>query len=85
MAVNETHAKAYFERMTDEQKQDILKVAKGGLWYEGWRPYCTQTVTPCDSRLTRMSLTSFGFRCNHCGNEVGFDLIRVNESPLNIK
>lgn len=74
---------AYNESLSETQRLEILKVAKGGIWYEGWAPYCTQHVTKCNSRLMRMERTSYGFRCRFCGNMIGWDLERLVESPLN--
>lgn len=31
----------------------------------------------------RMISTDYGFRCPSCGNMIGFNLTRLQESPLN--
>lgn len=61
-----------------EEKQARLRAAKGGNWYEGWRPYCLNCST-----IHRMEAKSFGFQCNNCKNLIGFNLTRLRESPLN--
>lgn len=66
-----------------DERLAILKEAKGGTWYDGWKPYCVQMTTPCASRLERMEQTSYGFRCHTCGNMIGWNLERIVESPLN--
>lgn len=66
-----------------EKRLDLIKKAKGGSWYDGWTPYCTQVNKPCPSRLRRMEPTDYGYCCKYCGDMIGFDLKRVQESPLN--
>lgn len=55
-----------------------LKEAKGGTWYDGWRPYCMMC-----NRSDRMVSEPYGFKCPQCGNMIGFNLKRLKESPLN--
>jgi hypothetical protein len=76
---------AYNISLSEEEKLNKLKEAKLGSWYDGWQPYCTQTQVPCKSGLYRMDKMLYGFRCSFCGNMIGFNLQRLNESPLNIK
>ena len=75
------------ETLTEEQKLEMLKEAKGGTWYDGWQPYCL-----CCSTSGRMTRMPYGFKCEGsgdwfgrkgCGNMIGFDLTRLVESPLN--
>lgn len=61
-----------------EEKMRRLKEAKGGTWYDGWRPYCMIC-----NRNDRMVREPYGFRCPGCGNMIGFNLERLEESPLN--
>lgn len=83
--MSQTNTKKYNESLTEEQKLDTLKNAKGSPWYDGWKPYCVQPLIPCDSRLTRMQEMPYGFRCRFCGNMVGWNLEALVESPLNAK
>lgn len=39
-----------------------------------WRPYCLRCAT-----MQRMDETLQGFRCSSCQNEIGYDLIRLNQ------
>lgn len=56
-----------------------LKEAKGGSWYDdNWQPYCLMCNT-----VARMQKRDYGFECHQCGNMTGWDLIRLQESPLN--
>lgn len=64
--------------LSDEEKLNRLKKAKGGTWYDGWRPYCLACGT-----IHRMIPMDFGFKCLSCGNLIGFNLTRLAESPLN--
>jgi uncharacterized protein YchJ len=64
--------------LTDEEKLNRLKKAKDGSWYENWNPYCMT----CDT-MSRMTKKDHGFKCLHCGNLIGWDLTRLQESPLN--
>lgn len=65
-------------KLSETEKLNRLKKVKGGTWYDGWRPYCLN----CSSS-DRMQQTDFGFRCPCCGNLIGFNLTRLQESPLN--
>lgn len=73
------------QELTEEQKVEMTKFAKGPTWDPTWRPYCVQKQVPCKSGLLRMDRMNFGFRCRVCGNIIGFDLKRLRESPLNEK
>lgn len=64
--------------LSDEEKLRRLKEAKGGTWYDGWKPYCCM----CSTSI-RMDSQPYGFRCRMCGNMIGFNLTRLQESPLN--
>ena len=66
------------QNLSDEEKFERTKTAKGGTWYDGWQPYCMTCST-----MDRMRSESYGFRCTHCGNMIGFNLHRLQESPLN--
>lgn len=67
-------------KLSEEEKLSRLKKAKGGTWYDGWRPYCLNCSTS-----ERMVATNYGFKCLCCGNLIGFNLTRLKESPLNNK
>ena len=67
------------ERLSSEQKLETLKLAKGGTWYDGWKPYCLMC-----SYGGRMDERKFGFQCPKCKNMIGWDLTRLKESPLNV-
>ncbi len=69
--------------LSDEEKLARLKEAKGGTWYDDWKPYCVQSHIPCGSRLNRMVKMPYGFRCLYCGNMIGWNGHRLKESPLN--
>lgn len=71
------------EALSEEEKLSQLKEAKFGTWYDGWQPYCTQSQTRCGSHLDRMQKMPYGFRCRYCGNMIGWNLERLQESPLN--
>jgi hypothetical protein len=64
--------------LTDEEKLSRLKKAKSGSWYDGWQPYCMTCNT-----FHRMNKKEHGFECSCCGNLIGWDLTRLQESPLN--
>lgn len=70
----------YYKSLSHEKQLEILKEAKGGTWYDGWKPYCMKCST-----MSRMQQKEYGFRCICCENMIGFDLVRVLESPLNKK
>lgn len=67
-------------QLTKEERLQTLKLAKGGTWYDNWKPYCLTCST-----MNRMEQKEFGFKCNTCGNLIGWDLTRLLESPLNKK
>lgn len=64
--------------LSDDEKIRRLKEAKFGTWYDGWKPYCMMC-----SYNDRMVPMSYGFKCPSCGNIIGFNLTRLQESPLN--
>lgn len=66
--------------LSDEQKLALLKEAKGGTWYDGWRPYCMMCST-----MNRMLQHDYGFSCSCCGNMIAWDCTRLAESPFNRK
>lgn len=74
---------AYNLSLSEDEKLRQLKEGNLGTWYDGWRPYCTQSQVPCKSGLHRMDRMPYGFRCAFCGNMIGFNLHRLKESPLN--
>lgn len=49
--------------LSEEEKLRRVKEAKGGTWYEDWKPYC--------------------MTCSYNGHMIGFNLTRLQESPLN--
>ena len=61
-----------------EQQIATLKEAKGGTWYDDWAPYCMV----CTS-MARMGERDYGFECRCCRNQIGWDLCRLTDSPLN--
>lgn len=65
--------------LSDYDKMSILRQAKGGTWYDGWQPYCGTCST-----VARMQTQPYGFQCSYCGNMIGFNLVRLKESPLNL-
>lgn len=65
-------------KLSQEEKLRRLKEAKDGTWYDGWKPFCMMC-----SYNDRMISTDYGFRCPSCGNMIGFNLTRLQESPLN--
>lgn len=69
---------SYYKSLSIDKQLKMLKEAKGGTWYDGWKPYCLR----CRG-LIRMDSKEYGFRCSRCTNQIGFDLIRLLESPLN--
>lgn len=71
------------EALSPEEKVAQLKVAKGGTWYDGWRPYCMAFPSSKQCTSPRMKQEKYGFRCPDCGNMIGWDCTRLEESPLN--
>ena len=61
-----------------EQQIATLKEAKGGTWHDDWAPYCMV----CTS-MARMGERDYGFECRCCRNQIGWDLCRLTDSPLN--
>ncbi len=73
------NTKSWNESITPALALIITKKAKGGSWYsDTWEPYCLMCST-----MDRMAKKSYGFKCTCCGNEIGHNLQRLNESPLN--
>lgn len=67
------------EALSEIEKLKRLKEAKSGTWYDdNWRPYCLMCNT-----MSRMSRRKYGFRCECCGNMIGWNLTRLKDSPLN--
>ncbi len=66
------------EALSKDEKINQLKEAKGGTWYDNWKPFCLTC-----SAIIRMNEKSYGFQCQNCKNMIGFDLTRLKESPLN--
>jgi hypothetical protein len=64
--------------LSAREKLARVKKAKGGKWYEGWAPYCLNC-----SCTDKMSERSYGFQCLACKNMIGWNLTRLEESPLN--
>ncbi len=73
--------------LSPEEKMRRLKLTKGGTWYGEWLPYCLMCST-----MGRMTQTEYGFVCegkgDHfgragCGNMIGWNGKRLQESPLN--
>ncbi len=71
---------AEMEALSPEEQLSTLKLAKGGTWYDGWRPYCIMC-----SYSGRIQQMPYGFKCPTCRNMIGWDLTRLQESPLNDK
>lgn len=69
--------------LPEEEKATMLRQAKLGTWYDGWKPYCGQVQARCS--MPRMTQEHYGFRCPECGNMIAWDLTRLAESPLNRK
>lgn len=61
-----------------EQQIATLKEAKGGTWHDDWAPYCMVCTT-----MARMTERDYGFECRCCRNQIGWDLCRLTDSPLN--
>ena len=70
------HSTFQQSEMSDEDLA-TLKKAKGGSWYDGWRPYCLV----CQD-MPRMSRKPFGFECPDCSNMINWDLTRHPDSPV---
>ncbi len=68
--------------LPEDVKLATLKEAKGGSWYDdNWKPYCVRDE--CTSGLQRMEKHPYGFECKTCKNKIGWDLTRLDDSPLN--
>jgi hypothetical protein len=68
----------YQSSLNEEEKLNLLKESKEGRWYDGWVPYCLACST-----MMLMDPRPYGFECSCCGNMIGFNLMRLEESPLN--
>jgi hypothetical protein len=44
--------------------------------YPGWAPYCLKCST-----MRRMKATSYGWKCEPCGNPIGKDLCHWSPTP----
>jgi len=64
-------------KLPEDVKLKMLKEAKPGSWYDNWRPYCMCAT------MERMVQHDYGFKCNCCENMIGWDLVRLSDSPLN--
>lgn len=73
----ETNTVEYNKSLPKEKQLEILKEAKPGTWYDGWKPYCLKCST-----YNRMIEMPYGFRCVACCNMIGFDLCRLKESTV---
>jgi predicted RNA-binding Zn-ribbon protein involved in translation (DUF1610 family) len=72
----------YNAALPEEEKLRLQKEAnKYASWYPGYAPYCVQTHVKCNS--PRMIAKAYGFRCPNCGNMIGHNGVRLQESPLN--
>ena len=80
-----TNTIEYNETLTAKVRLAATKKGKGGTWYsDHWQPYCvTSSGVKCS--MPRMAQRSYGFECLDCGNMIGFNLQRLEESPLNNK
>jgi tRNA(Ile2) C34 agmatinyltransferase TiaS len=76
--MEQSNTVAFNESLTEQERLRILKEAKGGSWYDGWKPYCMVC-----NYTGRMDSRNYGFRCPKCENMIGFNLERLKESPLN--
>ncbi|MDO9185338.1 MAG: hypothetical protein Q7W13_04935 [Bacteroidia bacterium] len=68
------------ELLTESEKLKTIKLAKGGTWYNDWKPYCLN----CSCNL-RMQQKPYGFICSSCKDIIGWDLTRLQESPINFQ
>jgi hypothetical protein len=66
-------------KLDADERLEMLKAAKAGIWHEGWKPYCLMCET-----MQRMAQRPYGFQCHYCRNMIGWNLNRLRESPLNI-
>lgn len=58
-------------KLSEEEKLRRLKNKNGII-------YCM-----CCNYSGRMEQKDYGFKCPYCGNEIGYNLMRLQESPLN--
>lgn len=65
------------EALPSEVKNKLLSDALGQRGND-IPPHCT-----CIKTVERLQLKSYGFKCNSCGEILGFDLVRLKESPFN--
>lgn len=77
------NTRAYNIGLLESERLSILKKAKGGSWYDGWRPYHiiwkSEKESGCSS--PRMLPTEYGFICPDCGkgSEIGFNLEPITD------
>ncbi|MDP1800840.1 MAG: hypothetical protein Q8L81_05780 [Bacteroidota bacterium] len=68
----------FYKNLSVTERQKMLKIASGKKLDEDWLPLCLN----CTHNV-RMEIEDFGFICPHCKNLIGWDLLRIKESPLN--
>ena len=90
-----TNTIPYQQSLSPEQKYEAVKNAKldmGCTWSDehdkNYTPYCGSSICSTSSErgcMPRMKHMPYGFKCGFCNNMLGFDMVRLEESPLNKK
>jgi len=82
------NTKEYNISLSETEKLELLKKSKLGTWYDGWIPYHIPINADgsyfkhCSN--PRMVPTNYGFKCPSCQGEIGFNLQRIEEAPIDI-
>ncbi len=69
------NTKEYNQSLSESERQEIINKANGFETRPDWNPYCLK----CSSS-SRMLRTDYGWKCNNCGNEIGWNLQRINSN-----
>lgn len=75
-----TNSTEYMRTLDLETKLAMVQKTFGYDKTLDYRPYCM-----CCRNSSKMRAEDYGYRCLVCGNIIGFNAIRLIESPLNSK
>lgn len=71
------------EALSEEDRVKAIEAENPHVDGKVWLPYCC--AENCSSGLARMAKRKYGFECIYCGNRIGWNMYRLQESPLNLK
>lgn len=75
--------KASQEALNSRERVEAIEKENPHVDGNSWQPYCC--VENCSSGLARMVKRDYGFECRYCLNQIGWNMYRLKESPLNNK